>query len=240
MHRRNFLQVAALSAGSAIAGCLGDDDPNTVLDEPDIPDADPEAFIYPAHGEELPQMTLPAPLHDREVSTTEFVGDRETLLTFIFTRCPGPCPGMTATLAHVQVNATEEGYGDEVALMPTTFDPEYDDEDRIREFCERNGADPTAENWLFLRPETPEAADEAINGTFGVGFEEVPAEEDPHGGHDGHDQGETLDSEEGETTFSHLNLVILANRDGYVERAYQRVPRPDEVLSDLETVRNGY
>lgn len=238
MHRRTFLQGVAVSSGVALAGCLGGDS-NTVLGEPDIEGADPEALVYPAHGEELPEVTLPAPLHDRSVSTTEFVGERETLLTFIFTRCPGPCPGLTAALAHVQVTAVQEGFEGEVALMPTTFDPEHDDVDRIREFSELNGADPTAENWLFLRPETPQEAREHINGTFGVGFEEVPAEEGAHAGHGG-DHGESLDSEEDETTFAHLNLIILANRDGYVERAYQRVPRPDVVLDDLETVRGGY
>ncbi len=239
MQRRTFLHTGVAAAGVALAGCLGGDS-ETVLDEPDLPDADPEAFAYPAHGEELPEVTFPAPLHDRDVSTTEFVGDRETLLTFVFTRCPGPCPGMTATLAHVQVDAIEEGYAEEVALMPTTFDPAYDDADRLHEFSERNGANPTADNWLFLRPETQEEADETVNDTFGVGFEEVPSEEDPHAGHDHDDHGETLDPDEGDTTFSHVNLVLLANRDGYVERAYQRVPRPDEVLSDLQTVRDDY
>lgn len=241
MERRTFLRASVVASGVALAGCLGGDS-NTVLDGPEMGDVDPEALVYPAHGQELPEVTLPAPLHDRTVSTTEYVGKRETLLTFIFTRCPGPCPGLTVTLSHVQLAAMEQGYTDEVALMPTTFDPAYDDPDRLREFSERNGADPTAENWLFLRPETPEEADEHINDTFGVGFEEVPLDDSSHDhhGHDAEDHGETLDPEEGETTFAHLNLVLLVNRDGYVERAYQRVPRPDEVLDDLETVRDAY
>jgi len=237
MHRRTYLRAAVVSAGVALAGCLGEDS-NTVLD-PEHEDVDPEALAYPAHGQELPDVTLPAPLHDRDVSTTEYVGERETLLTFVFTRCPGPCPALVASLAHVQVAAAEDGYGDEVALMPATFDPEYDNTDRIEEFSALNGAEPTAENWLFLRPDTPEMADEQINGTFGVGFEEVPAEEDPHGDHDA-DHGEALDPDEGEKTFTHVNLILLVNRDGYVERAYQRPAMPWEVLEDLETVRDGY
>lgn len=238
MQRRTFLRVGAVSAGGVLAGCLGGDS-DTVLDGPAIEDADPEALAYPAHGEELPDVTLPAPLHDREVSTREFVGERETVMAFVYTRCPGPCPGMTAALARVQLDAAEEGYSDEVVLLPTTFDPAYDDAERIREFSERNGADPTAENWLFLRPETSERADEVVNETFAVGFEEVPQGEG-HGDHGDPEQGETLNPQEGDTDFSHVNLVILANRDGYVERAYQQVPRPDVLLSDLETVRNGY
>jgi protein SCO1/2 len=239
MQRRTFLRLATVSAGGAIAGCLGGDDSNTVLEEPFIEEADPEDLAYPAHGEELPDVTLPAPVHGRDVSTREFVGERETLLTFVYTRCPGPCPGMTAALAHVFVDAADEGYSDEVALMPMTFDPNYDDPERIRKFSERNGADPTAENWLFLRPETPERADEVVNGEFGVGFEEVPKSEGGHGNHNA-SQGETLNPDEGDTAFVHTNLVILANRDGYVERAYPEVPRPDQVLSDLRTVRDSY
>lgn len=238
MQRRRFLGLAAISGGGVIAGCLGGDDSNTVFDDPSIEEANPEDLAYPAHGQELPAVTLPAPLHDREVSTREFVGERETVLTFIYTRCGGPCPGMTAALAHVFVDARAEGYSDEVALMPTTFDPEYDDEQRLQTFFERNGADPTAESWLALRPETPERADEVVNGKFGVGFERTPS----GGGHGGHNssQGETLNPDEGEYDFTHVTLVILANRDGYVERAYQQVPRPDELLSDLQQVREAY
>lgn len=238
MKRRTVLSTGAVAAGTVLAGCLGTDS-NTVLDGPDIERADPEDLAYPAHGEELPEIEFPAPLHDEEISTREFVGERETVLTFIFTRCPGPCPGLTTNLAHAQVNAQEDGYADEVAFMPTSFDPEHDDPDRLREFCERNGADPTAENWWVLRPETPQAAQRKINDVFYVGFEEVSTEEGGHGNHST-DLGETLDPNEGDTTFSHANLIILANRDGYVERAYQRIPRPDELLGDLETVRDGY
>jgi protein SCO1/2 len=237
MNRRAFLCTGAVATGTVLAGCLGDDS-NTVLDGPDIERADPEDLAYPAHGEELPDVTFPAPLHDQEISTREFVGERETILTFIFTRCPGPCPALTTILANVQRQAGENGYADEVALMPTTFDPERDDPQRLREFCDRNGADPTAENWWVLRPQSPQAAQEKINDTFYVGFEEVSR------GNAGHDRnierGETLNPGEGETTFSHANLIILANRDGYVERAYQRITSPGELLGDLETVRNAY
>ncbi|MFC7072725.1 SCO family protein [Halovenus rubra] len=240
MDRRTFVRLAAVSAGGAVAGCIGGEDSNTVFDEPYIEDANPEALAYPAHGEKLPDVSLPAPLQDKNMSTAAFVGERETLLTFIYTRCPGPCPGMTAALAHVHVDAAKEGYSDEVALMPTTFDPEYDDTERLRKFSKQNGADPTAENWVILRPESSERADEVINGEFGVGFEAYEkADGKGHGGHNS-SQGEPLNPDEGDTDFTHVNLVLLANRDGYIERAYQEVPRPDKLLSDLKTVRNGY
>lgn len=248
MQRRAFLRTVTASTAVAVAGCLGGNsssgNPNTVLDEPDREvDVDPEALAYPAYGQELPEVTVPAPLHEREISTTEFVGERETLLTFVFTRCLGPCPGLTAALAHVQSAAAENGYPDEVALMPISFDPEHDTTDRLREFSEINGADPVADNWLFLRPESPARADAVVNGEFGVGFQEVEIEGES-GGHDGDgpEHGEVLGrGEADDTAFTHTNLFLLVNRDGYVERAYSPdPPLPATVLEDLEAVRDGY
>jgi protein SCO1/2 len=250
MNRREFVTTSLGSASVALAGCLGvggsadSQSSNTVLGPPDREvEVDPEALAYPAYGQELPDVTLPSPLHDREISTREYVGSRETLLTFVFTRCGGPCPALTAALARTQQEAAQDGYGEEVVFMPTTFDPEYDTADRIREFSEVNGADPTAENWQFLRPETPERAKEVMGteSVFSVGFQRA---EDSEGGHGGNpQQGEVLPpDEEGENAmFIHTNLLLLVNRDGYVERAYSpRPPRPDIVIEDLEAVRDGY
>jgi protein SCO1/2 len=247
MRRRTFVTTAMAATGAVVAGCLGTDSngsENTVLGPPDREvEVDPEALAYPAYGQELPDVTLPSPLHDREISTQEYVGSRETLLTFVFTRCGGPCPAQTAALARAQQEAAQDGYAEEVVFMPTTFDPEYDTADRIREFSEVNGADPTAENWQFLRPETPERAEEVMGteSVFSIGFQEA---ETDGGGHSGSpQQGEVLPpDEDGEnTTFIHTNLLMLVNRDGYVERAYSpQPPRPDIVIDDLEAVREGY
>ncbi|WP_459887369.1 SCO family protein [Halostagnicola bangensis] len=268
MQRRHLLGTLCLASTVSVAGCLGDDS-TTALDPPDH-DADPETLPYPTHGEELPTATLPSPLHDRSISTTEFLEERETLLTFVFTRCPGPCHSLTSSLAHVQADALENGYADEVALLPTTFDPEHDTPEELRSFSESNGADPDAENWQFLRPESTSEAAAVINDGFGVGFEEVPMGEvnhddhDEQESHDDHDQdsdhddqdqesdhddqeeqeGDDHDSghdDDDETTFVHGNLLLLVNRDGYVERAYGRQPpRPDEVLRDLADVRDQF
>lgn len=252
MDRRGYLRASAVTTGIVLAGCLSSatkdgGNENTVLDPPEREyDIDPEALSYPAYGQELPEATLPSPLHDTEISTREFVGSRETLVTFVFTRCGGPCPALTSTLARVQADASSEGYSETVALMPITFDPEYDTPDRLREFSEINGADPEAENWQFLRPESPQRAKEVIGsrGQFGVGFEEASAEGGGHGGGDGDGSGgEVLPPEDdGEnTTFAHTILMLLVNRDGYVERAYSpQPPRADIVLDDLGTVRGGY
>lgn len=259
MQRRSFLRATLVSSGFAVAGCLGDGtdetgSDQTVLGPPDREyDVDPADLAHPGYGEELPDVTLPSVLHDTDIATREFVGSRETLLTFVFTRCPGPCPALTATLAQVQTTAADESFEDEIACLPTTFDPEYDTAERLQEFSEINGADPMAESWHVLRPESAERAQTVVGEEFGVAFEEVPVEESDHGSHGddeseetgdkGTNQGEELEPEkpDQETTFVHSNLLLLVNRDGFVERAYAREPpRPDIVLADLKTVREGY
>ncbi|WP_436933950.1 SCO family protein [Halovenus marina] len=247
MNRRSVLRGTVAACSVALAGCLGigsgsAGSENTVLGPPDRDvEVDPEDLAYPGYGQELPGVTLPSALHDTEISTREFVGDRETLLTFIFTRCQGPCPAMTASLARTQVAANEDGYADEVAFMPTTFDPEFDDPERLQEFGEANGADPTADNWYFLRPASPERAQEVVHGTFGVAFEKNEIEEDGHSHSGEYEYGDPLDPGEEPVTFTHSNLLLLVNRDGFVERAYSpRPPRPDIVIDDLEAVREGY
>lgn len=233
MRRRRFLEGAVVSGTALVAGCLGDDDP-AVLD-PLNPDLQSEHVSFPLNGDRLQSVDIPAPIHDTTISTDHFVGERETLLTFIFTRCPGPCPALTSVLATVQAYATEAGFGDEVALMPITFDPAYDTPAVFEAFCVDHGADPHAENWFALRPETPDDAVSIVQDTFGVFFEEVPIEEA-----DDHDHSHEAHHEH-ETTFIHANLLLLANRDGYVERAYTPAPPPaSDVIDDLERVREVY
>lgn len=244
MHRRTFLRGAAAVTGVTVAGCLGDGgNPDTVLAPPDREyDVDPEDLAYPAYGQELPSATIPAPLKDREVTTTEFVGERESLVTFVYTNCPGPCPSLTASLAYVQEGAQDGGYADEVALMPISFDPEHDTTERIREFSEVNGADPTADNWFFLRPDSRERVEALVDETFGMATQRATPDGDGHSGHgeNGSEYGTVLDSEDN-VVYVHSNLLLLVNRDGYVERAYTpQPPVPDTVLSDLEAVRDGY
>ena len=60
----------------------------------------------------------------------------------------------TASLAHAQSAAVEDGVDDKIALLPGTFDPEYDTPDRLAEYSQERGTDLDAGKWWFLRPET--------------------------------------------------------------------------------------
>lgn len=64
---------------------------------------------------------------------------------FIFTRCLGPCPTMTANMARLQGMIAD---APNIRLVSFTVDPEYDRPDVLREYAAKFGADAT--RWLFL------------------------------------------------------------------------------------------
>jgi cytochrome oxidase Cu insertion factor (SCO1/SenC/PrrC family) len=64
---------------------------------------------------------------------------------FIFTRCAGPCPLMTARMLEMQKALVKTP---EVKLVSVTVDPEYDRPEVLKAYAEANFADP--ERWKFL------------------------------------------------------------------------------------------
>jgi protein SCO1/2 len=240
LRRRTVLRGAALAGIAGIAGCQSADgdredpagsetDPTTATTTSDPAPANtrlepPENWSnlresdvpYPVYGDELPAATVQAPLEDRELSTQAFVGERVTLLTFVYTRCGSICPALTANLVQVQADAADRGYGDDVALFPMTFDPAHDHAEQLREFGNQRGADLDANNWHFLRPASEQRVQEVVVETFGHSFQENPGDGMP---------------------FLHNPLLILANEDGHVERGYANtVPDPTTVIQDVRTL----
>lgn len=204
--RRRFMQAAGTTAiGLSFAGCLGDGSGENVLSPPEEYEKTKDAdFPYPKYGEKIPEVTVPAPLHDREVTSTEFIGERHTMFTFIYTTCSSVCPGLVSALRHVQADSIEEGFDDEFAFLPITFDPVTDTEQVFSKYSTRMGVNREAGNWYFLRPESPERAKEVVQETFGVGFQGTPG------------------------SYTHYGMILLVNKNGIVERAY-RSEAPDVV-----------
>ena len=64
---------------------------------------------------------------------------------FIFTRCAGPCPLMTARMLEMQKALVKTP---EVKLVSVTVDPEYDTPEVLKAYAEANFADPV--RWKFL------------------------------------------------------------------------------------------
>lgn len=228
MDRRNYLRSAAAVTGvgstGTLAGCLGvlgeSGAAGTVLDPPE---RDLSESVHPTYGDEMPDFTVPDPIAGEEITISEFEGDRAVLWTLFYTNCPdGVCPALIFRLRRAQVVAAEEQFGDEVAFLPFTFDPEVDTADVLREYAGQQSVDLDAGNWHFLRPETYEEGQELMDEHFGLVIEKHPAD----------------DFENLEYQFPHFGLILLANKDGIVERAYPRGPMTDteRIVSDLERV----
>jgi protein SCO1/2 len=260
MRRRTFLQGVSGATAVGMAGCLGGvggggGNADTYLGSPDR-DTDPETLPYPAYGQSLPAVTLADPIAGQDVTTAEF--DRDVLMTFFYSHCQSVCPLLIAALERVQEEASADGYGEDLVFLPVTFDPQRDDGDRLRGYAEKMDVNLGAGNWHFLRPDSPEDAKSVVQETFGVAFQRTSG---MGGGGSGSDAGgsETTTSNgttptttaPGETTtdgatttpsedymFTHLGLILLANRDGYVERAYQgNTPNWKNVYEDVEQLR---
>jgi protein SCO1 len=112
-------------------------------------------FLKPRPPEEAPHL-LPAaeafPVGD--FSLTERSGKTVTnadlsgkvwIASFVFTRCMGPCPQVTGTVAQLQTKLADEP---DVRLVTFTVDPDHDDENELKAYADKYSADP--ERWLFL------------------------------------------------------------------------------------------
>lgn len=244
MNRRAFLAGVSTSGAVGLAGCLEgvgllNDSPgatdDVVLEKPELYEElrqsrDNGDLSYPIHADEVPAATVPDALSDQEVSSREYVGERHLLMTFIFARCSMVCPGLTATLAQIQADAAEYEYREELAFMPTTFDPEHDTPDVLETFCRDVGANTDHPQWHCLRPEGPDRATEVVEETFGVKFWRRTEEE--------------IDEQdlEDNMVWGHTSMILLANADGYVERAYtgSRIPNAAGLLDDVTTLRERW
>jgi protein SCO1 len=65
--------------------------------------------------------------------------------SFVFTRCTGPCPQVTATVAKLQAELKDVAG---VKFVTFTVDPTHDDMAKLREYATHFNADP--DRWLFL------------------------------------------------------------------------------------------
>lgn len=235
----------------------------TTLDPPSERRGNP---VHPIHGDELPSFAVPDPLTGETITDEQFRGERAIMTTFIFTNCPGPCSTLLQYLVQSQQTVRDEGLADEVVFLAVTFDPERDTATALETHADDFSVDLDAGNWHFLRPDSEEALDELLAehpDGFGMPVQRIhPDEADGHGhdehgesddeepddGHDDddeHDDGnqsddggdEHTDSGE-EYTFEHFNLILLANDQGIVERAYPRATtRPfSEIEADLLSV----
>jgi cytochrome oxidase Cu insertion factor (SCO1/SenC/PrrC family) len=95
---------------------------------------------------------------DGQTVTNADLAGKVWVASFVFTRCTGPCPQISGTMARLQQELPAE-----VVLVTITADPDRDDADELKKYAEQFGADP--ERWLFLT-----GPRDAIRGLSEKGF----------------------------------------------------------------------
>src|SRR5712692_9871161 len=87
------------------------------------------------------------------------------IAAFVFTRCTGPCPQVTGTMARLQSELADKN---RVLLVSFTVDPDRDNLNDLRCYAEHFGAD--KHRWLFLTG-PKDVIDPLSEKGFGLGLQ---------------------------------------------------------------------
>lgn len=138
-------------------------------------------------------------------SLTELRG-QAVLLDFVFTRCPGPCPVLTAAHASLQQSLPEE-LAQRTHFVSISIDPDYDTPERLRVYGEERGAD--LSRWWFLTGDPERVSD--IVRAYHVG---------------------TIRQADG--GIDHTIITFLIDPQGRIARRYLGLQHPaKEIIDDL-------
>jgi protein SCO1/2 len=153
----------------------------------------------------------------RMVTRNDLMG-RPWVADFIFTRCTGICPLLSARMAGLQEFL--DGRPD-VTLVSISVDPQYDTPEVLARYADRHGADP--DRWLFLTGEW-----EAIRTLVGEGFMLGVSRAKP---------GEVPDGE----LVTHSDRLVLVDGEGRIRGFYHGTEDDsvERLEADLERVARG-
>lgn len=134
---------------------------------------------------------------------------RAVLMDFIFTRCSGPCPLLTAAHASLQ-RQIPEALAERTRFVSVSLDPTYDTPRRLRAYAETRGAD--LERWFFLTGPPTRVREVLADYYIGTGYE-------PGG------------------TLVHVVATYLIDPEGMIARRYLGLEHTaDELLADLRRI----
>lgn len=144
--RRGLLAVVGLLAVTALAGC----------------GSKPVAAPSPALGTVV-NFTVPAaienlPLTESDGKTTTLAAYRgkPVMIADFLSLCTDICPMISANIAALGRALDADGYGDKVALLEVSVDPQRDTAARLRAYRKLYGDAPA--NWTLLRADASNTA----------------------------------------------------------------------------------
>jgi cytochrome oxidase Cu insertion factor (SCO1/SenC/PrrC family) len=145
----------------------------------------------------LPDFTLTN--QDHQPVTLASLRGNVWVADIIFTRCAGPCPGMTRQMSELQKTIPADS---PVRFVTLTTDPEFDTPEVLKRYGERFGAD--FRRWLFLTGTKPEIGRLAIDGLKLTVVEKKPEERD-----------------DARDLFVHSTLFVVVDRQGRLRAAFE-------------------
>lgn len=168
-----------------VAGCLPPPKPT----QPE--DVDPK---YPVGPFSLTERSG-KPVTDKDLRGHVWIA------SFIFTRCNGPCPAVTSTVARLQ----DELKGERgVKFVTFTVDPKRDDLSALKAYADSRRADP--EKWLFLTGD-----EETVHTVLREQFMQSVGRNEGSGVKEGDE-------------FSHSTRLTVVDRDGLIRGFYPGLP----------------
>lgn len=170
---------------------------------------------------ELPRLgTLPAfSLQERSGRpvTSDSLRGKTWVADFIFTRCGGACPAMTARMARLRREVPAD-----VVFVSFTVDPGYDTPENLSRYATSFKA---GDGWLFVTG--PQKALYALSTEgFKLAAMEVPPEQQEEGG-DG--------------PFLHSSKFVLVDRSGQIRGYYDSTEEDDmgTLAADIGRLRRA-
>ena len=148
----------------------------------------------------LPDFTL-TERSGKEVSKADLKG-KVWVAAFVFTRCSGPCPRVSATMAKLQSQLAEVP---DARLVTFTVDPAHDTPEVLSRYAENFQADP--ERWLFLTGDESKIH-EIVKDGFAI------------------DRRVNPEAVAGESV-EHGTWLVLVDRDGDIVAHYDGIPGKD-------------
>lgn len=124
-------RLIVLAASLLITGCAPSSGTR-------LPEAATSDLDYPVGEYSLTER-------DGRTVTEKDLHGKVWVASFVFTRCMGPCPAVTATMRRLQSELADEP---DVRFVTFTVDPQRDDPDELKRYADRYQADPN--RWLFL------------------------------------------------------------------------------------------
>ncbi len=110
--------------------------------------APPTQALSPAQDLRLALPDFELTERSGETVTLDSLKGRVWIANFIFTRCAGPCPLVSAAMAKLQKDLENHPRRDDIVLVTFTVDPTYDTPQVLRDYAAGFAAD--AAKWLFL------------------------------------------------------------------------------------------